>query len=66
MSMPGEIDIQSWDSHVAWVLCYDLEEDFIFPDQTVHGCLHCRRVKPIDVVHFLNKSPLSDDSTNQV
>jgi hypothetical protein len=66
VGVPGKVYVKGRYSHAAWVGGHDLEEDGVFANQALHGFGPSWGVQPVDVVHFLNKRPLTDDGADEV
>jgi hypothetical protein len=59
--MPGEVDVEGWDSHAARIGGHDLKKDGVFADKAEHGFGKGGRAQPVDVIHFLDECPLPND-----
>lgn len=65
MGVPGQVDIESGHSHVGRVF-HDANEALVLENESRHGRGQSWGVKPVDVVHLLDKAALPDDSSNEI
>jgi len=66
MRVPCEVDVQGWNCHFSRIGCHDAEKAIILDKQTLHSGKGCWAVQPVDLVHLINKYPLSRDSSSEL
>ena len=64
--VPCEINIKRRYCCLCRMKSHDREKSPVLDYKSLHGCLKCWTVKPVNIVHLIDKCALAYDSTSKV
>ena len=64
--VPYQVDIESGDNSMAFILGHYLEKHPVLADEVTYGRSHVWRTYPANIFHLVHKRPLPYDRPDQV